>query len=139
MRFWMLPCKHLLVSKTSWRQLQDMSWIRLQDVFTVAISRLPRRLKNLFRTSITISTRKTVLLNLVQKLIEVEAYGCFWSFLAIFKQSIISIHFMSNIKEYRCLKNVIHQIDRKERLLLLARFTTKFALVFVLTQENAFS
>ena len=43
---------------------------------------------------------------------------------------------------YRCLKkkNVIHQIDTKnEWLLLPARFTAKFGLVFVLALENAFS
>ena len=40
----------------------------------------------------------------------------------------------------QCLKNVIHQIDSKnEWLLLPARFTAKFGLVFVLTLENSFS
>ena len=35
-------------------------------------------------------------------------------------------------KEYRCLRNVIHQIDSEnERLLLSASFTAKFRLVFV--------
>ena len=39
-----------------------------------------------------------------------------------------------------CLKNVIHQIDCKnEWLLLPARFTTKFKLVFVLSLEKDFS
>ena len=42
--------------------------------------------------------------------------------------------------QYRCLKNVIHQIDgRNGWLLLSASFTAKFELVFVLTLENAFS
>ena len=41
---------------------------------------------------------------------------------------------------YRCLKNVIHQIDSKnEWLLLSVTFTVKFELVFVLTLVNAFS
>ena len=41
---------------------------------------------------------------------------------------------------YKCLKNVIHQIDNKnEWLLIPASFTAKFELVFVLTLENAFS
>ena len=41
---------------------------------------------------------------------------------------------------YRCLKNVIHQIDSKnEWLLLSVTFTAKFELAFVLTFENAFS
>ena len=51
-----------------------------------------------------------------------------------------SIHSLSGIKEYKCLKNVIHQIDSKnEWLLLSVTFTAKFELVFVLTLENAFS
>ena len=38
------------------------------------------------------------------------------------------------------MKNVIHQIDSKnEWLLLLAGFTAKFGLVFVLALENSFS
>ena len=44
------------------------------------------------------------------------------------------------MKEYRCLKNVIYQIDSKnEWLLLSASFTTKFGLVFAFKLENAFS
>ena len=38
--------KHLLVLKTCWRQLQDMSSRRLQDVLSVTIFRLPRRLED---------------------------------------------------------------------------------------------
>ena len=42
--------------------------------------------------------------------------------------------------QYRCLKNVIHQIDSKNGWLLLsASFTAKFGLVFVLTLGKAFS
>ena len=42
--------------------------------------------------------------------------------------------------QYRDLKTVIHQIDSKNGWLLLsARFTAKFRLVFVLTLESAFS
>ena len=45
-----------------------------------------------------------------------------------------------SFKEYRCLKNVIHQTNSKnEWLLLSASFTAKFELDFVLTLENAFS
>ena len=41
---------------------------------------------------------------------------------------------------YRCLKNVIHQIDSKHGWLFLsASFTAKFGLVFALTLENAFT
>ena len=42
-------------------------------------------------------------------------------------------------KEFRCLKNVIHEVDSKnEWLLLSSGFTAKFWLVFVLTLKNAF-
>ena len=51
-----------------------------------------------------------------------------------------SIKFYTFHYQYKCLKNVIHQIDSKNRWLLLsASFTAKFGLVFVLTLENAFS
>ena len=46
----------------------------------------------------------------------------------------------SHIKEYRCLKKVIYQIDSKnEWLLLSVTLTAKFGLVLVLALENAFS
>ena len=32
-----LPSKHLLVFKTSWKRLQDMSWRSLQNLFSVTI------------------------------------------------------------------------------------------------------
>ena len=42
--------------------------------------------------------------------------------------------------EYRCLKNVVHQTDSKNKWLLLsASFTAKIGLVFVLTLENSVS
>ena len=41
-----------------------------------------------------------------------------------------SIHSITRIKKYRCLKNAIHQIDIKnEWLLLSASFTPKFGLI----------
>ena len=41
--------------------------------------------------------------------------------------------------QYRCLKNVIHQKERKNGWLLLSTsLKAKFGLVFVLTLENAF-
>ena len=44
---------------------------------------------------------------------------------------------LSCINKYRCLKNVIHQTDSKnEWLLLSARFTAKFGLVFFLALES---
>ena len=65
--------------------------------------------------------------------------GCFWPFWCVY-----TINFYYTLyytyKEYRCLENVIHQIDSKnEWLLLPPSFTAKFGLVFVLTLENAFS
>ena len=62
------------------------------------------------------------------------------TFLICLHNQLSSIHYITDIKEYRCLKNVIHQIASKnEWLLLSARFTEKFGLTFVLTLENAFS
>ena len=44
---------------------------------------------------------------------------------------------LSRIKDSKCSKNMIHQIDSKnEWLLLSAGITVKFGLVFVLTLEN---
>ena len=43
------------------------------------------------------------------------------------------------MKEYRCLKNVIHQLERNGWLLLSAfQQGLQQKLVFVLTQQNAF-
>ena len=70
----------------------------------------------------------------------------------MFTQSIIPVNFehvfagwevlhipLSHIKECRCLDNVIHQIDiRNKWLLNLASFTLKFGSVLVLTLQNDF-
>ena len=59
---------------------------------------------------------------------------CLHNHLSLTMHSIIPYH------KYRCLKNVIHQIDSKnEWLLLPASVTGKFGLVLVLTIENAFT
>ena len=52
-----------------------------------------------------------------------------------------SIKFYTFHYQYRCSKNVIHQIDSKNGWLLLsaASFTEKFGLGFVLTLEKPFS
>ena len=52
-----------------------------------------------------------------------------------------SVHsIVTGIKEDKCLKNLIHQIDSKhEWFLLSVSFTAMFGLVLVLTLENAFS
>ena len=47
----------------------------------------------------------------------------------------VTHNLLSHIKEYICLKKMILQIH----ILLLVLFTEKFELVFILTQENAFS
>ena len=50
------------------------------------------------------------------------------------------MHSAITYKNYRWLKNVVHQIESKNKwLLLLANFTAKFGLVFALTLEKAFS
>ena len=65
---------------------------------------------------------------------------CFWPFSYVYTMNWVLYISLSRIEGYRCLKNVIHQIDsKKEWLLLSARFTAQFRLVFVFTVENAFS
>ena len=65
-----------------------------------------------------------------------------WLLLTVFiclHNQLSSIHSIISYSEYRCLKNVIHQIDSKnEWLLLRASFTAKFGLAFVLILENNF-
>ena len=58
----------------------------------------------------------------------------------MFAQSIKFYYKFHYHKFEKSLKNVIHQIDSKnEWLLLLASFTAKFKLVFLLTLQDAFS
>ena len=59
----------------------------------------------------------------------------------LFTQSIyFYILYCHKIKEYRCLKNAIHQLERNEWLLLSAfQQGLRQQLVLLLTQENAFS
>ena len=61
-----LPSKHLLVFKTSWRRLQDMSWRRLQHVFSIKILPLPRRLGG----------RKIVMLKTSSRRLEDMSWRC---------------------------------------------------------------
>ena len=58
----------------------------------------------------------------------------------LFTQSIyFYILYCHKIKEYRCLKNAIHQLERNEWLLLSAFQQGLWQkLVFVLTQETLF-
>ena len=46
-----IPSKHLLVLKKSCRRLQDMSWRRLQHVFSVTTFRLPSLLEDVLKIS----------------------------------------------------------------------------------------
>ena len=62
--------------------------------------------------------------------------GCFRPFPDVYTINYIRL---SCIKEYSCLKNVIHEMDSEnEWFLLSASFTAKFGLFYVLTLENAF-
>ena len=71
-----------------------------------------------------------LLLNSVQKFIEIQAWLLMTFFLCLHNQP-ISIFL---------LKNAIHQLERNEWLLLSAfQQGLRQKLVFVLTQENAFS
>ena len=46
-----IPSKHLLVLRTSSRRLQDMSWRRLQHVFSITILCFRRRFEDVLKTS----------------------------------------------------------------------------------------
>ena len=71
-------------------------------------------------------------LDLVQKFSEIQGSDVF--------RYVHTIKVLLILLSYRCLKNVIHQVDSKnEWLLLSVIFTAKLELVFVLTFENAFS
>ena len=73
------------------------------------------------------STRMAVLLSLT-------FFICFHNQLSSMATSSIIAYFY-----YRCLKNVIHQINSKNDWLLLSgSFTASFELDFVLTLENTF-
>ena len=61
---------------------------------------------------------KFVLLNSVQEFIEIQAWLLLTFFLCSHNQ-LISVY-CHKIKEYRCLKNAIHQLERNKWLLLSA-------------------
>ena len=71
----------------------------------------------------------------VQKFIEIQGWLLLTFFICLHNQ-LKSLILLS----YRCLKNMIHQVDIKnEWLLLSVTSTAKLELVFVLTFENTFS
>ena len=74
-------------------------------------------------------------LDSVQKFIEIEGW-----LLLMFSVCYTINQVLLILLSYRCLKNVIRQVDSKsEWLLLSASFPAKIELVLVLTFENAFS
>ena len=86
--------------------------------------------------STILTWKKTcTLLNSVHKFIEIQG-RLLLTFLICLHNQLSLLKLLS----YRCLKNVIYQVDSKnEWLLLSVTFTAKLELVFVLTFENAFS
>ena len=71
---------------------------------------------------------------LLKKFIEIQGWLLLTFFICLHNQVLLIP------LSYRCLKNVIHQIDSKNEWLLLAvTFTAKLELVFVLTSDNSFS
>ena len=90
---------------------------------------------------LTITTGKScVSLNSVQEFIEEEA-RLLWPFFAYAYTSNSVLYVpLSHIKDYRCLKKLIHRIYKKnERLLLSATSMAKFELALALTLENVLS
>ena len=70
------PSKHLLVLKTSWRSLQDMSWRHPQHVFNVTILRLLRRLEDVLKTCLE-NFLKTCLEDVLKTCLE-DVLKMFW-------------------------------------------------------------
>ena len=67
-------------------------------------------------------------------------FGFSWPFSYVCTINLFLYIILSIIKEQRCLKNAIHQLERIEWLLLSAfQQDLQQKLVFVLTQENAFT
>ena len=104
-----------------------------KNIFHLAISLFIRtnwRVKHFSKLTIGTTERLTcindtqrehcVLLNLVQEFTEIEAWLLLTFFLRLRNQLISIQSIVTHTKEYRCLKNVIHQIDRNEWLLLSA-------------------
>ena len=77
------PSKHLLVLKTSSRRFQDMSWRRLQHVFSVTILRLPRRLEDVLKTCLE-DVLKTCLEDVLKTYLEDVSKTCLEEVLKIF-------------------------------------------------------
>ena len=74
----------------------------------------------------------------MQEFIEIQAWLLMTFFLSLHNQ--LTSIYCRIIKECTCLKNVNHQLERNEWLLLSAfQQGLQQKLVFVLTQENAFS
>ena len=135
------------VFKTSWRRLEDVlktflqdvlktSWKRLEDVLKTSsedvrlrrtYSSWSRRLEDVLKTSSEDKDERR--LNQDECLVGSDLFH-------MFTRSIDFYYILlSLIKEYRCLKNVFHQIDRNEWLFLSAfqQSLWKFLkLVFVL-------
>ena len=89
---------------------------------------------------LTILTGKNCVFSVLLNSVQEWLLGCYWLFSYIQTINYVLYILLWRIKEYRCLKNMIHQIDSKyEWLLLSASFAVKFGLVFVLTMENTFS
>ena len=69
---------------------------------------------------LTILTRKTVFYSIQYKNLLKYKLGCFWLFSYVTQSINFSTFYCHTIKEYRCLTNVIYQIERYEWLLLSA-------------------
>ena len=66
--------------------------------------------------------------------------GCFLPFSYVGRISSVQYIPLSHIKEYRCLKKVVHKKDKKMNCCSLQQISTvKFELAFVFSQENGLS
>ena len=87
---------------------------------------------------INLQPRKTLFYSIQYKNLLKYKPGCSWPFSCVYTINFYVLY-CHIIKEYRCLKNAIHQLERNEWLLLSAfQQGLHQKLVFVVKQENAF-
>ena len=101
-----LPSKHFLVFKKSWRRLQGMSWRRLQQVFSVTILRLPRRLEDVLKTCLE-DVLKTCLEDVLKTYLEDVLKTCLEDVLKTCLEDVLKTYledvFKTSWRQTKCL------------------------------------
>ena len=95
-------------------------------------SKLKTQCSKVFFNDIT--KKNFVFFNLVQEFIEIKSW-LLLTFFASLHNQLSSIHSISNIKEYRCLNKIIHQIESEWTVASFSNFCGKIWVGFC--QENS--